>query len=251
MRRLQALATAGLVGAACAVLGAGTAYADAPTVTFSGGCGLLGIGAHSRPSVFALTVEEMGAVRFINGLNIRADLVLPGGARYTLNPGTYLELQIASGPAEALMEPACGLGLLPSYEKVTIQVEPAASPEGGPEAPAQTSAPAAPAPPAPHSGPSRPNPRPTAAEPAPAPATGAAAPGGAVSPTLVEPTPSMSTSSASGPIDQPAIEPVAAGQVPGRASSLLAMVATVCVIGVSAAAVRAIGAQRMVRTTVT
>ncbi|GIG57955.1 hypothetical protein Lfu02_23270 [Longispora fulva] len=249
MRRLQALATAGLLGAACAVLGAGTAFADSPTVTFSGGCGLLGVGAHSRPSVPELTVTEMTSVRFINALRIRADLVLPGGARYTLNPGTYLELQIASGPAEALMEPACGLGLLPSYEKVTIQVEPTPSPEGGPEAPAQTSAPAAPAPPAPHSGPSRPNPRPPAPEPVPSAAV--EAPGAAVSPTLVEPTPSTATSSASGPIEQPAIEPVAAGQVPGRASSLLAMVATVCVIGVSAAAVRAIGAQRTVRTTVT
>ncbi|MGY0230321.1 hypothetical protein [Longispora urticae] len=247
MRRLQALATVGLLGTACALLGAGTAFADSPTVTFSGSCGLLGIGAHSRPSVADLTVEEMTPVRFINGLRIRADLVLPGGARYTLNPGTYLDLQIASGPAEALMEPACGLGLLPTYEKVTIQVEPSTAPEGGPEAPPQTSAPAAPAPPAPRGGPTRANPRPTV----PAPSVAAPAPGAAVSPNLVEPTPSMSTSSASGPIDSPAIEPVAAGQVPGRASSLLAMVATVCVIGVSAAAVRAIGAQRTVRTTTT
>lgn len=241
MRRLHRFAAAGLLGATGALVGAGIAYADSPSVSFSGGCGLLGVGAHSQPSVAELSVPAMGSVRFINGMNTRADLVLPGGKRYAVDAGKSLEVPIASGPAEALMEPACGLGLLPTYRKTTIRVESTQSPPPGEnQVRPQSSAPATPAPSAAGVNGRRTAPSGTsgAAQP---PASTSPAPQAQANPPIAE-QPAIGLASGS-----TAVEPIAAGEVPDRASSLLAMVATICVVGVAAAAGRAITSQRTSR----
>ncbi|WP_157641007.1 hypothetical protein [Longispora albida] len=253
MRRVPVIALAGALGLSGVLLAGSPALAETTGVTFSGGCGLLGVGAHSRPDVTALTVTTMSAVRFVNGMTVQGDLVLPGGVRYTLQPRTYLDVPIASGPAEALLEPACGLGLLPTYQKVTIQVEappaePAPSPpETSATAPAPAGTPAPPASPAARPAqsqapaatvPSAAVPHASAPPPAPAQPPAAAAP--AQPPAAVAKPPA----SQAAPAEPITVEPVAAGQVPERASSLLALVAVVFVIGVAAAAIRAIAAQR-------
>ncbi|OLE24897.1 MAG: hypothetical protein AUG44_17600 [Actinobacteria bacterium 13_1_20CM_3_71_11] len=73
-RLASVLAVASIGGG---LLAPGTAFAAAPTVTFRGGCGLLGVGASSRPDIGALTVSPGSAVTFVNRLGQSAERV-PG-----------------------------------------------------------------------------------------------------------------------------------------------------------------------------
>ena len=60
-----------VLAAACiggALLVPGVAAAAQPTVTFHGDCGLLGVGASSRPDKGAVTVNSGGTVTFVNNL---------------------------------------------------------------------------------------------------------------------------------------------------------------------------------------
>lgn len=258
--RVVSLVAAGLLGAGGAVL-----FASAPvaadqtppvpgpdTVIFKGSCGLLGIAASSKPSVNnndnaqSITVPAGTPLTFVNQLGTPANLELSNQPKpISVASGSYAKLAPQSGPFSAKMTPAsCGLPL-GSQSPLTVSVTPA---------PAQSNSSAAGQPGQPGAGQVKP--------PANQPAAGARpvlpnlpvhqpAARGAVPPAAEQPGAGSGTSGgrASGvslPSNQ---QPVADSRPasdsgPASTSSLLALIAAVCLVGVGAAAVRTIVAQR-------
>lgn len=281
------LTAAAVLGCAAAGWGA-PAHADpAVTVTFSGGCGLLGLGGSSMPDVLELEVPSGTNVGFHNALSRPAILRLDGQAVAEVAPDDTATVWFGSGQVSVAMEISC-LVSQPSGA-VTVAVLPAADPTPSapppdddpvPDAPVGASevpSPRAPAGPSvPAGGPSVPGgdaaaARPTAPD-APAPVApptpddAAAAPVTTPSPTRAtapgSPTPATVDGGVTG-TDRAAVDTSAGVVDPGLSSrsltgaakptgdgsiGLLALIATVCVVGVSAGAVRAIIAQRANRT---
>lgn len=123
-----AAAAAALVGAP--LLAGSTAHAEpAGTVTFTGGCGLLGsgLGASSSPDIARVTVSEGAQLRFTNELGRSATLRLDGEAAADVPAGGTAEVRFREGPVTAAMPLSCLLGS-PAGE-VTVEVSPAPQPE--------------------------------------------------------------------------------------------------------------------------
>jgi hypothetical protein len=259
---------------------------SAGTVTFNGGCGLLGsgLGGKSTPDATRLSVPAGSGVRFANRLGQAAALLLNGAPVGEVPAGGAADVVFREGPVTASMQLDCMLGS--PAGTVTIEVR------------------AAPPPPSPSASPVRRPPRAPAGTPATAdtptrsesPATGPAAAG---DPAAGGPAPGAwwPHAPAQRPAGQPAdgaarsgrdrsgqdgelggrwgnqLKPADGGDTAGDPATvepeladdrfavqpmsrtagpasddgpigLLALIATVCVVGVSAGAIRALVTQR-------
>jgi hypothetical protein len=122
-----AAAAAALVGAP--LLAGSTASAEsAGTVTFSGGCGLLGsgLGANSTPDAAQVSVPAGSGVRFANQLGQPATLRLDGDAAAEVPAGGTADVVFHNGPVSASMEVSCLLGT--PAGTVTVEVSQVAAP---------------------------------------------------------------------------------------------------------------------------
>jgi hypothetical protein len=269
--RAAATAIAALFAAAPLALGT-AAYADGVVqesgkeVVFSGG-GLLGVACGAKPSTTAVTVPAESSLRVVNNTGRRAKLVLDGATRGEISSGSAAEVLFHRGPVSLALKPDCVL----SDESSSVRVEVVAAP-AAPTNPANGPAPRTPATSGGStsggtigSGSTR-NPDRTAREeeprenPAPAAASArptdpAAAPTPAAgeqtaTATLDGELPAMDAADDSVTVAGANAEPLASVEpvTEGGSTGLLALIATVCVVGVSAGAIRAIIAQRATRT---
>ncbi|MPZ28643.1 MAG: hypothetical protein GEV12_20135 [Micromonosporaceae bacterium] len=287
-RRGLALAAAtALVGVPLLVAGPTASAESAGTVTFSGGCGLLGsgLGSRSSPDTEQVSLPAGSELRFANQLGQAATLRLDGEEAADIPDGGSADVVFHQGPVMATMQIDCLLG--ESAGAVTVAV--ADPPQAQPEPPSGSGGTAAPSPggegpsgsDAPSgSGASPAEPGSAADQPSGAwwPGT-PAAPGDADRPTREAPAdpPSgpadglsprwgLATEPAHGsgsPGDPANVAPPPAGEfaddeltrtsgsVPGDGPvGLLALVASVCVVGVASGAVRALISQRASRAAV-
>jgi len=248
VRRLYATAAIGaLVGLPLAMP---ASAADPASVTFSGGgLGLLLCG--SKPDTSRISVPAEQKVRLTNQLGVGATLNIDGSANSSVANGETVEVQFHRGPVSIGMVPDCPLNLNPTYEQLTVDVRqntavapaPVGSTASRPSAKPSTTAPSA------GSGPTR---GAQDGSPPVPPAPGATlfteptVPGAEATPganlespaTVVHPGRSpkgQKLAGDTGPVDKGPI-------------GLLAIIATVCVVGVSAGAIRAIITQRATRT---
>jgi hypothetical protein len=265
--RNRAAATAIAALFAATPLAFGTAaYAYGPVqesgkeVVFSGG-GLLGVACGAKPSATSVTVPAESSLRVVNNTGRRAKLVLDGATRGEISSGSAAEVLFHRGPVSLALKPDCVLA-----DESSVRVEVVAAPPAAAPAP-PGSAPAPRAPGGATSGTNdgggttpggtagrttraedpreRPDGAATAsAEPTPADGTETAtATVDGNLPALTEPTDSVTVTGANAePLAS--VEPVRTGGSTG----LLALIATVCAVGVSAGAIRAIIAQRATRT---
>ena len=230
-----------------ALLAPGTALAGTSTVTFNGGCGLLGVGASTQPSTGTLTVVPGSTVTFVNHLGRSAQLMINGAGRGSVPADEQVSVLFRQGRAVVSMLPSCVLES-GAPGSVTITVTPVASRSSSPSAVA---------------GPS--DEQSTLAGRSPeARTTTKAAPGISVLtpadplaprlngglPPLEDPGMNVSTDPAAPSLDAVAAVSAAEPAPPARrgAAGLLVFVAAICVAGVSIAATRAIIAQRAIRT---
>jgi hypothetical protein len=245
LKRLATFAAIGLFSAVplAATLGATPAFADA-SVTFSGGgLGLLLCG--SKPDTSQITVGAETKIRLTNGLGGSAQLKIDGTPSATLAGGETVEVQFHRGPVSITMVPGCPLNLNTKYEPLTVQVN-------APPAPVQTTSAAKP-----------PSAKPSATT---APAPGAPGTGEGGLPALPAETlfpdqngvfASGSPAPGGGMVDASPATVVNPDGSPARVAEtrsldkgpigLLAIIATVCVVGVSAGVIRAIITQRATR----
>lgn len=258
-RRAAAFAAAGLL-AGLPLLGAHPAAAAepeaAPGVSFSGGgLGLLLCG--SKPATAKITVAAEAKVRLTNGLGQGATLQIDGKDSAAVPDGETVEVQFHRGPVKVAMVPECLLNLNPTFEPLTVEVVSKATtaPTGGGQTPGA----------APSKKPtSKPSPKP-ADRPGrqPQPSADANTPDSVAVPEVPEPSETLFTEPTDG-VDEPAVaespsvslvgpggqkmDPAASTSSPDKGPiGLLAIIATVCVVGVSAGAIRAIIAQRATR----
>lgn len=129
-RGLAFAATAALVaGPLLAGVVPGAAGATPPaaseTVTFSGGCGVLGVGASSEPDVDALEVPAGAKLTFVNDLGQRATLLLDGERAAQVDRGDAVPVTFHSGRVEVSMRLQCLLQR--QAGTVAVDVVPAAS----------------------------------------------------------------------------------------------------------------------------
>jgi hypothetical protein len=246
--RFVATMAVGVV-AALPLLAAGPAFAAPPRIEFSGpGAGLLSCG--SRPSDRDLTVPAESTVIFVNKLRDDATLRINGREAAPVPQGGSTEVLFHRGPVRVDMVPDCGLSLATDIEAVSVTVVAPGSSASGPSS----------------SGPARSGKSPAGASAQssrasrPAGAYRSASPGGSVSASAggvaaagggISPAPGAGEGSAAGDSEGVA-EPVstAAASSKDGPNGLLTIIAVVCIVGVSAGAIRAIAAQRATRTSV-
>lgn len=253
------LATTGLV-AGTAFLLTGPASANPTptpgTVTFSGNCGLLTAAARSEPDVSNLDATVSSTVAFANRLGCQAHLYVDGERAAAVGNGGTTTLKIDSGTTKVKMVPD-GLNLLSSLKTATVTGTAAPSPSS----PSGTSS----HPGSGSTGSSDGNHNGSSGAHAPGhqPAAGAtpssAAPKvhdpvarGAVPSKAAEPGNSSGTSGGGGDdtssthlAEPPAAAPQPVSDSgPSNSTSILALIAAVCLVGVGAAAVRTVLAQR-------
>jgi len=237
-QRFAPVLAAACVGAA--LLAPGTARAASALVTFNGSCGLLGVGASSRPSTGSVTVWSGGTVTFVNHLGQSAHLMINGADRGVVPRDNQVGVLFRGGRVSVTMLPGCLLGgggdvgsvtvtVVPAPDAVSPSVEgsaagrPSPSPSRSPDAHAASASPSASA----------------AASVDPSSAAGVV--------------PSTEALAGTGPSAAPNVDAVSVGAVtqgpPGqrRPSGLLVVLAGICVIGASIAAIRVIIAQRAIR----
>ncbi|GAA1635951.1 hypothetical protein ACFQY4_45620 [Catellatospora bangladeshensis] len=260
-RRAAAFAAAGLL-AGLPLLGAHPATAAepeaAPGVSFSGGgLGLLLCG--SKPATAKITVAAEAKVRLTNGLGQGATLQIDGKDSAAVPDGETVEVQFHRGPVKVAMVPECLLNLNPTFEPLTVEVVNKAT--AAPSRPTGGQSPSA----TPSRKPStKPSPKvPSQAGQSPQAGQGSGQETSSTNGQLPEepeetlfPTPSdegeepavePSAAVVLGP-DEQKMDPAASTSSPDKGPiGLLAIIATVCVVGVSAGAIRAIIAQRATR----
>jgi hypothetical protein len=243
LTRPGSIAVLALTIAAGPLLAPGVAAAAPPQVSFSGGCGLLGVGASSQPNVSSVRVSNGSSVNFINRLNTSAHLFVNGSDMANVDHDFQVQVSFHA-PAKVSMVPACLLG---SGGAGSVSVQVTGSSGGHPTNPATVGQPTRGAP----TGAASPSVTPSARL---SPSVG---PSGSV------PVPSASSAPASSASPAVVLNPsgqpsggqlVAIGAATPAGSGhhgpdrLLAVIAAVCLIGVSIALIRAIVAQRAIRT---
>ena len=275
-RRTVASAVAVFFAAAPLAIG-GAAYAEDPQpetgsqVVFTGG-GLLGVACDAKPSSSSVTVPAESTLRVVNNTGRKAKLLLDGAARGEVAAGATADVLFHHGPVELALKPDCVLA-----DEKAVRVEVLAAPpppaDNHDDTPADEPAPAAgggddndpgsaptvgdDAPSDDADEPDEPDTAPTADADDPA----AAGPDAEPSTDAADPAAGMATddfldpsggnggegaTTVAGAAAEPlaSVEPVSEGGPTG----LLALIATICVAGVSAGAIRAIIAQRATRT---
>lgn len=249
-RRYAAQIGTGLLVGLPLIPAAAMAAPAQPQVRFSGGgLGMLLCG--SKPDVGSIDVTAQSKVIFVNSLGQGATLQIDGETAGAVNNGEAVEVQFHRGPVSVAMVPECLLNLNGDFSPVTVQVNAART--------------------TPSTTPRTSQPRPTAStstsalgklgkakSPAPT-----AVPGGTV------PTPDMSLEDPILPLEPDAegTGPDGSGSSPATVFNidgtptfqsksastdrgpigLLAIIATVCVVGVGTGAIRAIISQRASR----
>ncbi len=218
-----------------ALLGPGSASAASPTVTFNGNCGLLGVGASSQPDTTSVTVGAGGSVTFVNHLSQDAQLTINGDGRGTIAKDTAVPVSF-TGPATVALVPSCLLGH-GSAGSVSVAVKAASASPTAPVTPTTAGRVPTGKPSAGRSPSGSPS-VPPSDSPSPTESLGVI---GGANPAAVDPSPSAGDAVATIGGATPA---------PGRhgPSGLLTLVSTICVVGVSIAAIRVIIAQRALRT---
>jgi len=222
LRQRTALALTGAMVSA-PLWGTAAAFASTTIVTFSGQPLLTGaVSCPSRPSVLSITVPAGATVNFADRLGVAATL-WAGDSHTQLKDGQMVPVTFGAGPMSVPMQmlPDCTLDL-GSHESMTVNVT--AAPAGTATTPKPT--------------------RSAEHTPTPAPST----PGAARS--SRPPLPWEILPGGGAPPAQSSValgSPVASRQPARGASGLLTLIATVSLVGVSAAAIRAIIAQRASR----
>jgi len=243
-QRFVPVLAAAFVGAA--LFAPGTAQAaGSPTVAFSGGCGLLGVGASSTPSTGSVVVTSGGTVTFVNHLGQSAHLMINGADRGVVPADNQVGVLFRQSRMSVSMLPGCLLGGGGEVGTVTVNVVSPSSPASPSTEGSATTRPSA-----------TPGHSATPRTPEASPSTSAAAvvPGDPGSPAATDGVvPSVDAVAGTAPGAAPGIDAVSVGAAvpgpPGRPhpSGLLVIVAGICVVGVSIAAIRAIIAQRAIR----
>lgn len=239
LRRLSAATAIGaLVGLPLAVHASAT---NPASVTFTGGT--VGDLCESKPDVARISVQAEQKVRLTNQIGLDATLNIDGSAGSTVTDGETVEVQFHRGPVTLEMVPDCAPDLEKSFEQLTVEVKqnPAdARPSAPATAPRPSTKPSVTSPSGGH-GPDNGSPPlpPAAGEPlfseAAIPGADASAGVNLDSPvTVVHPGRSPNGQNLAGDT----------GRVDKRLIGLLAIIAIVCVVGVSAGAIRAIITQR-------
>lgn len=123
-----------LAGGPTATAATGAADESGGTVTFSGGCGLLGsgLGANSSPDTEQVSLPAGAGLRFANQLGQAATLRLDGEEAADVPAGGSADVVFHEGPVMATMQIDCLLG--ESAGAVTVEV--ARAPKPRPEPPA-------------------------------------------------------------------------------------------------------------------
>ena len=234
---------------------------DADTVSFSGGCGLIGLLApSSKPDPKTLEVAEGTEMTFTNKLGSNAVLHI-GATTMDIAKDESKKVTLEDKSVEVAMIPKCVLehGLFENMQKATITVkgnpdtpdpvDPAATP-GNTAKPGNTTKPSKTATATPDSG-SRPtlDPKRPAAEGAVPPDAGGNAPAAGSTPAPAGAAPGGGNAPGAGANGAPgtgafAVEPVGGDVTNSGSTGLLALIATVCLVGVGAAAVRTVATQR-------
>jgi hypothetical protein len=216
-------------------------------VVFSGDRGLLGVSCAANPSTSSVTIPAETTLRVVNRTGYRAKLLLDGAAQGEIANGAAAPVVFHRGPVTLGLKPSC---MLSDESAVRVEVVPVPRTKAPGSKPRKGAAP----PPA-NGGRDQREDRPEAqpsATPTPSPAV------------TQTPEPAMASEDGGDPGDAAATvddtsgtgdEGVAAEALssvqPVRNSGpigLLALIASVCVVGVSAGAIRAIIAQRATRT---
>lgn len=251
MRKTMLAKTVAVAAFGLTLFAAAPASAEETTadVTFDGGCGLIGITASSKPDKATLTVDKDAEVSFKNDLGADATLYV-GSATVDVGKGKTIEVAISKS-AEVKMLPKCwyGRALLEDMGAMTISVKD--SPEApAPVKPSPSSTPpkkpstgSTPGVPAEGAQPSVDGKRPVADGAVP-PDAGEAAPTGAVPSQAPAGTDQQPVSDNNDHGDAFAVEPVGGDATPSGSTGLLALIATVALVGVGAAAVRTVASQR-------
>jgi hypothetical protein len=270
-------ATAAAVIAAALTVGASpvSAATESPTVEFSGGSVLSLLVCKSEPNTGGLSVPADSRVNFVNRLGQNASLKVDGKSVATVQPNQQVPVLFKKGPVEVAMTFDCGVGVMQQFKPVSVGVTtppPAAAVTGQAAQGQAKAAPGATKTTAAANGPAgaaagaangvitnrsgaatRSNKTPQAQDGASAAAGDAGEVGTEpIDPSLLDPSaaPALGGVDPSAPVDDRVTveEPVAAsGPATNGPAGLLALVATVCVVGVGIAAIRAIIAQRASR----
>lgn len=254
------LATCGLV-AGTAFLVSGPASADPTptpgTVTFSGNCGLLTTAARSEPDVTNMDATVSSTVAFANRLGCGAHLYVDGERGASVGNGDRTTLKIEPGTTKVKMVPD-GLNLLSSLKSATVTGTAAPSPSSSSRHPGNPGSGDAD-----NSGDnnhkaggsdsSAPGHQPAdGASPSSAPKVHDPVARGAVPSSAAAPGADSGTSGGGGDdtssthlADPPAAAPQPVSDTgPSNSTSILALIAAVCLVGVGAAAVRTVLTQR-------
>ena len=271
-------ATAAALAAAALTVGASpvSAAPAAPTVEFSGGSVLSLLVCKSEPNTGNLSVPADSRINFVNRLGQNAALKVDGRNVATVQPNQQVPVLFKKGPVEVAMTFDCGVGVVQQFRPVSVGVTtppPAAAATGqaaqgqqAKAAPGATRTAAANGPAGAAAGAANgvignrsggsahPTRTPQAQDGSAAAADGAGEQGTEpIDPSLLDPSAAAAPAlgvDPSAPVDDRVTveEPVAAsGPASNGPAGLLALVATVCVVGVGIAAIRAIIAQRASR----
>ena len=106
------------------------AYADesaAPTVTFTSN-GAPPVTCHARPDVHSLTVPEGTAILIANHTEVRAAVIVGGATVLTVNDGEGALLTLAPGQHEVSVQPECRVTTAARSLAVTVTAVPPAQP---------------------------------------------------------------------------------------------------------------------------
>jgi len=258
LARHRAAATAVAALFAAAPLLAAAAAQAAPTpdptpaesgkeIVFSGDRGLLGVSCAANPSMSSVTIPAETTLRVVNQTGYRAKLLLDGAAQGEIADGAAAPVVFHRGPVTLGLKPSC---MLSDESAVRVEVVPASHPKspgkprtGSPNQPANGDHQNAEEE-EPEAEPSAsPTPSPEVTD-SPEPAMASEDSGNSG-----EPLATVDDTSGTGQ-EGVAAEALSSVQ-PVRNSGptgLLALIAAVCVVGVSAGAIRAIIAQRATRT---
>ncbi|BCB85959.1 hypothetical protein [Phytohabitans suffuscus] len=219
-------------------------------VVFSGDRGLLGVSCAANPSTSSVTIPAETTLRVVNRTGYRAKLLLNGASQGEIADGAVAPVVFYRGPVTLGLKPSC---MISDESAVRVEVVPAPR-ATTPGAEPRTSAPQRPA-----GGEGRdqreeePETEPTAA-PASSPAAAETPEPATVGEDGGDPGEALATvDETSGTGDEGVAAEALASVQPVRKTGptgLLALIATVCVVGVSAGAIRAIIAQRATRTSV-
>ena len=234
-RRLAAVCAAGMLAVGPALV-AGPAFADTPTVAFSGGSVVGMLVCRSQPSAAQVAVAAETRVLFVNRLGQPATLRVGAQTVAKVGANQAVPVLFHYGPVPVSMAIPCSVGVVEQFESVTVGVSRPASTGSTPSGTGR-------------SGIGHPNAGEhgaagsTGETPAADPAATAPDAGASEDPLAIAP------ATTAGPDSAVAVEPLvpASGTPKLAASGLLALVAAICAIGVTVAAIRAIIAQRTSR----